>query len=313
MHFVRHYLLFRYEKTELETLLETKYHIPVDVTELLENNPYLVTFDIHENHPQIEEINRLLPINGENAKICSLGIELEPPIGWYEYSEKDRREAKWLEISSHNQKVCPTNRNELFTGHCLKDESLREKDYLYVQGQGVFSKYWHEDIKLDTVVNSSIYFGKKFFASDECDPNILYCNKEARDLMEKDNLRGIMFHSVRKKSTGLPIDGMYRLSSTYTVPDEAVEGIESAQEFHCPICGMKMLRALNQRCRYGIKSEMLDKDVDFYSLPPMIAGVTSEIEYTSGESTFIVSQRMYQFLKRNKLCRGLVFVPLETV
>ena len=56
MHFVRHYSLYRYEKTELETLLETKYHIPV----------------------------------------------------MYEYSEKDRREAKWLEISSHNQKVCPT-------------------------------------------------------------------------------------------------------------------------------------------------------------------------------------------------------------
>ena len=163
MHFVRHYSLYRYEKTELETLLETKYQIPVDVTELFENSPYLVTFDVHENHPHIEEINKLLPVNGENAKICSLGIELEPSIGWYEYSEKDHREAKWLEISSHNQKVCPTNRDELFTGHCLKDESLREKDYLYVQGQGVFSKYWHEDVKLDTVVSSSIYFGKKFF------------------------------------------------------------------------------------------------------------------------------------------------------
>ena len=162
------------------------------------------------------------------------------------------------------------------------------------------------------VIRSPIKWGRSAFVSAYCHGERLFCNDATRAIFEKQNVTGVRFAHVLKKSTGQPMSDIYQLDFTHTISDGTVVAIERMEDYVCQKCGMHMLRFWDGRSRYGLRSGVLDENIDFWQTQPMFLGRPST-EAVRGQRRLIISQRLYRFLVENKLTRGFAFTPLDIV
>ena len=299
MHYNRHYIIYLFDKQNIDRILADEYKINVAVEFSPYTNLYDMVFDIPENHPQFDELEKLLsPENLPCDKVMGKYKESRMILYSAIYSEKERLSAEWLEIASSFMRV--QEFSESYRGECFKLE--------HTDG---FKEYYHSIFE-GPFVASGIKWRQKFFASTETDQELLFCSEDAKNILTQNNIVGIEYDPVFKKS-GEQREDIYRIGSKHIIPEEAIVGLENTINLNCPVCGMKMI-TLEECSRYGIKGGILDKNIDFYNTMPMIAhSIASGIRDLRGDVKTIISQRLYRIIKENKMDRALIFTPLETV
>ena len=301
MFYIRHYAIYPYDQ-QLHRILEEQYSIQVDVC----HNPLTkvidsFVFDIAENHPRFDEIECILPTEYIPLILSSDQIVQRYVIILYspQYSLEELRSAKWLEARNTTAKVTAINGETLNTYRC----SLGKTKIGSPIGR-------HRDqIELYSL-NSPIKWGRSFFVSCYANQERLFCNTLARTILEKNNITGIDFSPVLKKSTSQPLDNIFQVRPQNTMPVSAIIPIHDMQRLVCDQCGMPMLRWTSGKCTYGIREGFLDENIDCWQTDAMFVSPSNS---TLADATrrLIISQHMYRTLVDNKLDRGFVFLPLE--
>lgn len=302
MYYVRHYCIHRYQNRGLEKILEEKYRIKCDLTFYPQSGWYTLIFDVPENHPQMAELEALLPEETPTGEDLDSDEESTFILCWAEYSEADRMNAEWLEVLSTFMNVIPVE--ELIDGE--EKRNYKETCFLRFSEREHYPIYAHSVLMDPCVVSRPVKWRNKYFCSMDTDQSVLFCSEEARRILTENHVTGIEFQPVIKKSTRAPREDLYRLQSSYTISDKALLPLNNMESSLCPVCGQQRLRSLGQKSRYGVWKDSIDKNIDFCTTPPMF-------HFESGYNVFLISQRLYRILKENKMTRSLIFTPLETV
>ena len=302
MYYIRHYIVFPPYDASLHRTLEETYSIRVNVI-CHPNQEKSLVFDVPENHPGINELERILP---PTDTVCDLNYtdkvsKYVAIIYFARYSQTELLSAKWLSIRNTTCKIYPENGLSVNTCSCCITRSII--------GQPVGR---HVTQAEPYVIKSPIKWGRFSFVSAYCHEERLFCNTKARAVLEARGLTGIEFIPVLKKSTGMPIDDVFQLGAKYTIPDLAIAPIYNMKEFICEDCGMHMLQRSPGKSSFGLRDTLLDPNVDFWQTEPMFLGSPKLPAYGARRGT-IISQRMYRALVETKLDRGFVFSPLELV
>lgn len=300
MYYIRHYSIDPMD-TELKRILDEQYHISCSV--FLDR---VMIFDVPENHPQIEELDKILPLSTPDELLQELlrSKKYDNPtvsISYHpQYLEEECLTAKWLSVRSIFDKVDPVNCETINTCQC----------YVCTNKWGI--PMGRHTIQAEPyVIKKDIKWRRHCFASPTINMFRLFCNDTAKTVLTAEGMTGIQFESVFKKSTGLPAEDIYQLKAVYTIANGGIVPLANMEMFVCEQCRMKMLYS-HMRGRYGIIPGSVSDAVDFYETLPMFLGPVAG-EELSATSQYIISQRMHQVLQKNKMDRGLVFVPLDEV
>lgn len=301
MHYIRHYSILNVTDTSLVDMLRTRFDIFCeDIRPTHTGERYSFTFEVPENHPRFDEIDLILPkdnLNDKNFEASNIESQMVYIIYYPVYSEDEYDAAKWLFVRSSFSKIIPIDENTAIQYSCCLGD-----------GNPVNTNSMHRSIIDALSVKRFSSWGKRSFASLCYDEHELFCNKQTRDALMKANINGIKFEPAY--SNGVECSDIYRMRSDLYVPNEAIVSERDVDVCKCPICNMSMLAYNNTRGTFAIKARLLDDDVDFYKTPPMFL---SAVNKKGGFSQTIVSQKLYRFIKDNKMDRALYFTPLSTV
>lgn len=311
MFYIRHYSITPCDDA-LKATLETVYSIPVEVA--MNSSTSLacrMTFEISELHPQFSELERILPPEttteqleqqfqhyqetGEVISDCVTVIYQE------NYTKEEFENAKWLMARNATSKVFPENCETIDTQQCfVKCSKLGRPLGCHVIQNEPY------------ILKAPVKWGRSAFVSAYSHEERLFCNDSVQSMLTVQGIVGISFCSVMRKSTGQPIDGISQIVPMNTVPDCALIPMAGMDECICGQCGMHMLRYTSGRGRYGVLKGKLDEQIDLWQTQPMFLGRNQSVCHSASRQ-LIVSQKLYRFLIDNKLNRGFVFSPLETV
>lgn len=300
MYYTRHYCIYNIKDILLLTRLENIFGI--SITALVrpnEKTPFGHVFDIPENHPHFNEIVKILPQESLNL-YADVSDEQVSIMYIPNYSEQEYLSAKWLSVRSSFMKVCAENSEDVNGFRCI-----------YSTGKA-WSPGAHCVQNNHYVVKRSVNWGRNFIASSDIDELRLFCGDAAQNIFLKEDLSGIIYRPVIRKSTQLPIEDLYQLDTEHIVPDSSLIPVSHMHSCICPQCGMKMLRCdLDSygRSQYGLMPDSLDANFDLWKTCPALLG-PGEGNPVNGDSEFIVSQKMYRVLKNNNMTRNLWFTPL---
>ena len=306
MYYIRHFYIYPYDNN-LKSILENEYGIPCEVLkDPFTDKETSFVFDVSDLHPRIDDLNKVLPedtLHKLPDEQGGNGCAQERVLVSYhpQYSEDERRRAKWLCARNITSKIVPVN-CETVDGH----ECFIKKSKLgYPIGR-------HELQNEPYVIKSSVKWGRSAFVSAQYHTERLFCNDTIRTLLNAQGITGVHYLPVIKKTTKQPMNDIYQLSFTHTIPDGAVIGIARMEDYVCDQCGMHMLRWGDGRSHFGLRNGILDENIDLWQTQPMFLG-SAPTEAVRGSRQLIISQRLYRVLKDNKLDRGFAFTPLDMV
>jgi hypothetical protein len=268
-------------------------------------------FDISEQYPRFQEIERILPpettteqLDQQFQHYQETG-EVIADCVTITYQENYRKEelinAKWLTARNISGKVFPVNCETIDTYQCFVKYSKLGRPLGY-----------HEIQNEPYILKAPIKWGRGAFVSAYSHEERLFCNDSVRSMLTAHGMVGLEFCPVMRKSTGQPMDGISQINPMHTVPDGAMVAISGMDEFVCDQCGMHMLKHTDGHGRFGLLDGILDETIDIWQTQPMFFG-RSHTACHSASRRLVVSQRMYRFLTENKLDRGFVFSPLEMI
>ncbi len=275
-----------------------------------DENAAFFVFEIMENDKNISKVNEIIPeiTSDERLEEIFRNREDDAPVvmAFYfsVYTEEERSNAKWLELCPMTMKIDPVNEEQAFTMTCIFKQTRRGIDVgrHYIQSS-------------PCEIQRAVKWGNsQFFSGTSIGFNSLFCSDRAAVLMQQAGLRGLGYGPVLKKGTRVPVANVRQVKPEHTIANHAFVPVRDMEEYTCEICGMKMLRMTGQRSLYGIRESYIDPEIDIFETLPLFAGLPSLGDRTPSEarSKFIISQRAYQALKKNAMCRGVEFTPLET-
>lgn len=301
MHYIRHYNIQNAADTSLVDLLCSRFNIFCEnIQPTHTGERYSFNFEVSENHPRFDEIECILPkvfINGRDYDASDLDSRKVYVIYYPVYSEDEYDAAKWLSVRSSFSKIIPRDENAVIQYSCCLGK-----------GKPVSTNSMHRNIINALPVKKFSSWGKRSFASLFYDEHELFCNKQTRDILMEARINGINF--VSAYSNGTKGNDIYSMHADLYVPNEAIVPESDMDVCKCPICNMSMLAYNNTRGTFAIKASLLDDNVDFYKTLPMFLAAVNK---GGGFSRTIISQKLYRFIKDNKMDRALYFTPLSTV
>ena len=305
MYYIRHYTIYDLQSNALLTLLDN-YNISFEMVPCIGGEDNIVVFDIPENMDRFHEIAPRLPLktNEEISSECSSDIMSKEQvfIDYYPvYSEDERSKAQWLFMRSIPLKVVPEYTEAYWSYHCFFDT-----------GKSNLPMGRHRIQTRPIEIRRPVKWGKNFFSCSLYDPHYLFCNTIAKRILLQSNITGIEFMPVLKKSSKEPIDDVYQLNSSFTIPDQGIVPVNGILTRRCEHCGVKMLYNENGKPEYAINEESIDARVDFLQTLPIFVGAVTNTP-TAGYSQFVISQKMYSTLHKNGLDKNVECIPLKTV
>lgn len=301
MHYSWHYSFMGSRIEELKKLLEQKYNIKTqDSLNFDGNGLFSIAFDVEETHPQFAEIIKMISQDtwdDGDLPIESNGVKLHFPV----YSEEEYLTAKWLAVRSSFSKVIPENADHL----CIKSCIFGKDKHGYLRAR-------HKSEVGEYIIKSPVKWRRNHFASSSTGEQRLFCDDSARNILEQSHISGIEFRPVIRKSTKQPMEDIYQLVNTYTIPDHGIVGLDYTTEYVCPQCGMHMLCWSDDRFRFGIRAGSIPEGQDFCCTLPLFIGREPDKTYGAISLT-LISQKMYRVLKDNMLDRSLWFEPIDII
>ena len=302
MHYIRHYNILHAEDTSLLDVLRTRFNIFCENIRLNHTGEYYsFNFEVPENHPRFDEIERILPnvfINEGDYNANDTHSQKVYIIYYPVFSEDEYDCAKWLSVRSSFSKMVPKD----------EDEGIKYTCSLEEDGSSSW-KSMHRSVHTHLSLKKFTAWGNRAFASFIYSESELFCRSQIRDILLNGGFNGLDFIPAYRDSQNYRND-IYQICNSHIIKNEAIVGDIDMQDCECPICNMKMLAYNNTRGMFQVKESLIDDSIDFYKTPPMFLSSPNQI---SGSSKTVISQKLYRYIKDNKMDRALHFVPLKTV
>lgn len=211
------------------------------------------------------------------------GSEIESMI----FTEKERESAPWLHLRTTSQKVEPPDHGRV----CIPCTS-RSKPLCYSR-----------ELRLPILTTRRVRWAKnQFFCSDfDLGFNELFCSDEARTMLESAELP-LSFQPVMYEGKGTAVPDLHFIQPLHTLPAEAIDLSALPVQSQCSVCGQTTYN-LYGAIRLSIREDYLDADKMIYTTPRIFG--------PGGASTaMIISQEVYQFLKKQNMLRSLHAEPV---
>jgi hypothetical protein len=302
MYYIRRFWVYPYND-KLKKVLESEYNIACTVFKDYETEKEKsFVFDVSDLHPKIEELNKLLPPEtpyeelGKDLGSDSILVSICPNK---HFAESEFLSAKWLLARNSTSKVIPANCETIDRCECFV--GLNKIGIPYGRHMVQNEPY---------VIKSPIKWGRSAFVSAMYHEERLFCNSSIRAILTAEQITGIEFDPVYKKATMKPMEDIYQLKYTHTVPDGAIVSFVGMEGYVCDQCGMHMLRQSMEKNSFALKHDFIDESIDIWETQSMFLGEKS-MPPVDGHRELIISQKFYRFLKENKFDRGFHFEPLE--
>lgn len=258
---------------------------------------------IEETDPRRAELDAFLEEFHENVikkKLPTSGIRHGSFFVSYKkkYSKKEMNEAEWFWFRSLNKKIEPINYFDFYEHRCEFQKPNGKMHCRHIVQTGLYQ----------TRPKIKIGKNKAFISVLFCNGNELFCEDSARKLIEKSNLKGFRFDPILNVKTKEPLEGYYQIRSPYVLPDGCITA-PLIGSYVCPECGITVLgntegSGCYDKELFPCKKEFFDPSVDLYETLPIF-------EYGwGGDIRYIVSRRVYELLKENKMDRALEFIPV---
>ncbi len=262
-----------------------------------------VAFYIEDNDSRIGRIRVEFPENAENSNQEgtlqeNLDSRIINTIYFPKYTEKERCEGSWLDVRCITAKLDPANYEDIYRASCIFDRSRIGKDI------------GHHKVQINPLeIRRTFKWGNSQFFSGAIAVGGLFCDDRAVSIMEHADLKGLQYGPVLKWRTGVPIPNVHQVLPNHVIPNGVFAPIRDMESYTCEMCGMQMLRISGKKFLYGIRDNFLNPEVDFYKTLPLFLDYSSK-RHSGGKIHYIISQRAYQVLKKNRMCRGVEFTPL---
>ena len=214
-------------------------------------------------------------------------------IEFAEYSKEEIESASWLIMKSRCGKISTSNDNYTFKYDCPW-----EKDH---------ERFDHQTQIREYIFDKKIVWKPKnnFYSDDSGDYSTIFCSEYARRIISE-NVNGIGFRNVLRKSTMKPRDDIFQLTFRDRLPHEALILPENIITITCKNCCKTQYR-FTQANNFSIKvrSAYLERKTDAY--------ITEDLFGEGfGYRLIIVSSKVYKVIADMKE-RNIVFIPIELV
>lgn len=259
-----------------------KNNVSYKILDEVDNVPRFMKFSVWSNHNECESIlSDLYKLTG-----------LRPWVQAH-YSEKDFSTAELLTIRPQSIKICIENIDESFRYDCC---------WSYMADKIEIHKANHEE-QIGTIMikkEPSTTTKTAFWGPDD-GGTIIFADKKVFDLVQKENLKGIFFQDILLKNRKIS-EKVFQMLADHTIQHEDIVLGRGEREQTCPMCGKKQY-ALPDAYQLHLRDALVYHEIDFFSTERIFGdGIAQPI--------YLISQRFYQLLKRNKLTAQVDFVPV---
>lgn len=220
-------------------------------------------------------------------------IALLRPSACAYYSEKDLSVAPLLEIRPRSIKMCIENADESFRYDC---------QWSYMADQFKMHKAHHEEqIGTIMIAKEPPASTRTVFWGPDDGGRIIFADKKVVDLVQRENLKGILFHDVLLKNRK-PSGRIFQMMADYTIHHEEIVWGKGEKEDICRMCGKKQY-VLSNTYQLHLHADPVYWKKDFFSTERIFGEGFAQPMY-------MISQRFYQLLKQNKYTSQVDFIPV---
>lgn len=209
------------------------------------------------------------------------------------YSEKDLSNSRLLEIRLKSIKMCIENVDESFRYDC---------SYSYTADGFEFHKAHHEEqIGTIMIAKEPAVTTKTVFWGPDDGGTIIFADKKVVDLVQQENVNGVLFHNVLLKNKK-PSARICQMLADHIIQHKDIVWGRGEEEQICSMCGKKQY-TLPDAYQLHLHDDSVYREKDFFSTERIFGdGIAQPI--------YIISQRFYQLLKQNKYTAQVDFVPV---
>ena len=221
MNYIIHYSIRPANKFAISTLDRLRISYTVAHGYRTEQNS-LVAFRINESDPRNEEIRTVFcekaTGKGEGIQDRETYARIENALYFPKYEEKERTDAKWIEVFGITTKIDPANDEDMSSVTCIFD---RTNTGAYIGHHRIQSR--------PIQVRRALKWGNSQFFSGAITTEGLFCNDRAVSIMEHAGLKGLQYGPVLKWRTGVPIPNVHQILPNHVVPNGAFAPIRDME------------------------------------------------------------------------------------
>lgn len=209
------------------------------------------------------------------------------------YSEKDLSVAPLLEIRPKSITMCIENVDESFRYDC---------QWSYMADRFKMHKAHHkEQIGTIMITKEPPVTTKTVFWGPDDGGQIIFADKRVADLVQRENLKGMLFQDVLLKNRK-PSERIFQLLAEHIIELDNIVLGKGEKEETCRMCGKKQY-VLSNIYQLHLHDDPIYREKDFFSTERIFGeGIAQPI--------YIISQRFYQLLKQNKFTAQVNFIPV---
>ncbi len=238
--------------------------------------PSHLVFDIFEDSPFFPIIRQQIPDGAVSSpSLCFTDNELDA--------------AQWLTVRGKSMQIEIDNASDAFYCEEYIDENCAR--HRYRTGRSFFLR---KPVKWDR--------RHYFYCSYDLGEDYLFCCDMARDLLAEYHCE-IQYEPVYSAKTKQPIPDLSFLNLTQVIPGKKIRWERGATELVCPQCGRKQIDYSGDFQLHALES----------TLNTMGNFFRTEAIFGSGNFLSpinVITQKLYQGLKRKSMIRNLEFTPV---
>ena len=226
--------------------------------------------------------------NSERYKELELLTQREPLI-FVQFTKKELENAHLLQIVPESQKISIINREECFETKCIKEDKF-----------GIKRTYHHKQVGKMEINNVPKQDGCYLYSVDTGFSEI-FARKELVELIQKYNFKGFKVSQISEYNNE-DCEDLYQLLSDNIIKfEDIVKGNEKVES--CPMCHDYKKIIIDNTYQLHLNKKDKDLDSDFYMTDAVFGeGISYRI--------YLVSQRFYQALKKEKMNKKVKFIPV---
>lgn len=236
----------------------------------------------------MEQVNEML------AELKKMPQVLDPHVS-LEFSAVEMAQAKLFEVRSKKQCVDITNHLEAYSYTCKYKNAFGNIRARHKEQTGLLAIAKEPSSKTQTAI----------WCPDTAGYEELFVDQRIVDLVRENQLNGIEFKNVKLKN-GSFSERIFQMVPTDRIGRDCISTGHGEKVSTCPVCGKEQyfISDANQLHLYFDK---LPEDCDLY-MTERIFG-----EEGLGFPIYVMSQRFYQLLKKNKLAGSMIFTPVVEI
>jgi len=244
------------------------------------DDPFII-LTILESNPHWDNILKLLKMYN-----CFTNVTMI-------YTEEERLAAEWMTVRSKWHYDYPQPEDE------YEDIVYDKTDYCEHCHIGLIQK---EPFRMKRTPK----WGRRGFAMVNWLFEDLFVSEDTKNKLEQSGLTGFSFWNVKNKSGKEFLQDFYQIKFEVQVPPGLCEESSNvAGVVICPVCGRTKYNP-RMRGQYMFKKEIFED-------APDIVRTSDYIGWIPADRMLLINQKMYRFIKDQKMDRSLVFEPVILV